>query len=201
MATEASVTEWIGLLKDGDQAAAQALWDRYFDRLVRLARQKLGHSPRRAADEEDVALSAFENLCRGVRDERFPKLDDRHDLWQVLVMLTDRKAKDQMRRVLTRQRVEVGESQCDAAEAGESGSGGMERFADVEPTPDFVAEMAEQYDRLLDILGDETLRQTARWKLEGYTNEEIAGKLGCVTRTVERKLDMIRQRWRDQYAR
>jgi len=66
---------------------------------------------------------------------------------------------------------------------------------DLEPTPDFVAQMAEQYEGLLGSLGDDTLRQIATWKLEGYTNAEIAGKLGCVTRTVERKLEMIRERW------
>ena len=51
-----SVTHWIGLLEAGDPAAAQKLWQAYFQRLVGLARKKLRGTPRRAADEEDVAL-------------------------------------------------------------------------------------------------------------------------------------------------
>jgi DNA-directed RNA polymerase specialized sigma24 family protein len=55
--------------------------------------------------------------------------------------------------------------------------------------------MTEECRRLLDRLGDETLRAVALWKMEGYTNREIAGKLGCVEHTVERKLRSIRLVW------
>jgi DNA-directed RNA polymerase specialized sigma24 family protein len=48
--------------------------------------------------------------------------------------------------------------------------------------------MAEQYLHLLGRLGNETLRRIATRKLEGYANEEIAARLGCGRRTVERKL-------------
>jgi DNA-directed RNA polymerase specialized sigma24 family protein len=57
MRPEASVTQWLDRLKAGDPDAAQKLWERYFGRLVGLARKKLRAVPRRAADEEDVALS------------------------------------------------------------------------------------------------------------------------------------------------
>ncbi len=57
-----------------------------------MASRKLGDLPRRVADEEDVVLSAFHDFLRGVEEGRFTRLDDREDLWQVLVMLTERKA-------------------------------------------------------------------------------------------------------------
>src|SRR6202034_1431934 len=102
MASDAdgSVTRWIGDLKAGGAAAAQPLWERYFDRLVRLARNKLRARPRRAAveDEEDAALSAFDSFCRGAARGRFPRLTDRDDLWRLLVVLTVRKALDQIQR-------------------------------------------------------------------------------------------------------
>src|SRR6185369_9252315 len=94
MRPEASVTQWINQLKAGDPDAAQKLWERYFRRLVSLARKKLRAAPRRAADEEDVALSAFGSFCRGAEQDRFPQLHDRLDLWQLLVLLTARKAVD-----------------------------------------------------------------------------------------------------------
>ena len=64
-----------------------------------------------------------------------------------------------------------------------------------EPTPDEAVEVAEECERLLNQLKDPKLRQVALWKLEGYTNEEIAKSLGCVLRTVERKLQAIREIW------
>ena len=91
---EGSVTRWLHELVAGDQAAAQELWNRYFQRLVGLARSKLRGAPRRAADEEDVALSAFDSFCRGAEQGRFPRLDDRDNLWRLLVVITERKACD-----------------------------------------------------------------------------------------------------------
>jgi len=92
MPAPGSVTAWIEQLKAGDAAAAATLWQGYFRRLVGLARQRLGAAPRGVADEEDVALSAFDSFCRAAAQGRLPHLDDRDDLWQVLMMLTARKA-------------------------------------------------------------------------------------------------------------
>src|SRR5258707_146165 len=92
MSSSGSVTHWISQLKAGDPVAAQKLWERYFQRLVGLGRKKLRGARRRVADEEDVALSVFEGLCRGAAAERFPQLCERNNLWGLLVVLTARKA-------------------------------------------------------------------------------------------------------------
>src|SRR2546423_6809687 len=98
MPPDKSVTHWLNLLQsEGDAAAAQRLWERYFHRLVGLARAKLQGQPRRAADEEDVALSAFASFCRAAEAGRFPRLADRHDLWRLLVTLTERQASNLVR--------------------------------------------------------------------------------------------------------
>ena len=55
--------------------------------------------------------------------------------------------------------------------------------------------MAEETTRYLALLDDETLQRLALWKLEGYSNQEIAKKLSMNVRTVERKLQSIRQCW------
>ena len=52
---ELSVSRWIIGAKEGDSQAFEVLWHCYFERLVRLARQRLADTPRRVADEEDVA--------------------------------------------------------------------------------------------------------------------------------------------------
>ncbi len=92
MAEGDSVTIWIRQLKIGDADAAQQLWNRYFERLVRLAQRRLVGAPCQMADEEDVALSAFNSVCIRAAEGKFPKLDDRQDLWRLLVTITVRKA-------------------------------------------------------------------------------------------------------------
>jgi DNA-directed RNA polymerase specialized sigma24 family protein len=195
-----SVTCWIGLLKAGDPAAAQKLWEGYFQRLVALARKKLRGIPRRAADEEDVALSALDSFCRGAERGRYPQLADRHDLWQHLVLVTARKAIDLVHYERRQKRgggAVRGESALLRAEDS-SAAAGLEQVADAEPTPAFAAQMAEECQRLLGMLTKPDLRSIALWKMEEYTNEEIAAKLGCVVRTVERKLRNIRAIWNQE---
>jgi DNA-directed RNA polymerase specialized sigma24 family protein len=199
---EGSVTRWIGDLKAGDAAAAQPLWERYFERLVGLARAKLRATrrPATAEDEEDAALSAFQSFCDGAARGRFPLLTDRDDLWRLLVVITARKAYAQMQR---RARLKRGGGrvlgECDLAASGDAdGDGaveGLDRVIGDEPTPEFAAMVAEQYGRLLDALGDDALRAVAVARMEGYTNDEIADRLGCARRTIARRLDLIRKTW------
>ena len=134
--------------------------------------------------------SAFDSFIRRAQRDEFPQLDDRDDLWQVLFVITVRKAIDQARREGRKVRGS-GRVRSLADLAGFD----AEQIEDLEATPAFAAQMTEECRRLLDLLDDETLRSVALWKMEGYTNAEIARKLGCVEQTVERKLQRIRRRW------
>jgi DNA-directed RNA polymerase specialized sigma24 family protein len=194
---EGSVTRLIGALV-GDEAdsAAEQLWRLYFDQLVRLAHARLKAAPRGVADEEDVALSAFDSFCRGAVKGRFPRLGDRGDLWRLLVTITARKAVDHLQRERCQRRGGgrvVGEAALDAADA-EAGRW-LEQVVGREPTPGFVAQVVDECRRLLEGLGDEGLRTVALLRMEGYSNDEIAERLGCGLRSVERKLERIRKRW------
>jgi hypothetical protein len=95
--SEGCVTRWVRELQAGDRDAAQKLWEGYFHRLVGLARTKLRGQACRAADEEDVALSAFDSFCRGAARGQFPRLDDSKNLWRLLVTLTERKVRRLLR--------------------------------------------------------------------------------------------------------
>ncbi|MGE0759499.1 MAG: ECF-type sigma factor [Pirellulaceae bacterium] len=191
-----SVSHWIAALKEGDAAAAQPLWQRYYRRLIALARKKLRTSRRRAADEEDVVQNAFHSFFRALEHGRFPQLGDRDSLWRLLVVITAHKALRQLAH------------ECRAKRGGGTSAGSMEinptetargaawlEIVGSEPTPDFAAQVADEYRRLLEMLGDESLRRVAVWKMEGYGNDEIASKLACSRRTVARKLDAIRILW------
>lgn len=194
----ASVTHWISQLKAGDRDAARQLWDRYFQRLVSLAHKKLHGAPRRAADEEDVALAALDSFFRAARDGRFPRLEGRDSLWRLLAEITVHKALRLLRAERARKRgggAVRGESVFrGAAEAGDEAAG-FEQVLGQAPTPADAAQFAEDYERLLDRLADPELKSIAVWALEGYTNSQIAEKLGKVESTVERKLKRIRSKW------
>jgi DNA-directed RNA polymerase specialized sigma24 family protein len=196
-----SVSEWIVQLKKGDQTASQRLWQRYVEQLVRLARLKLGPTPRGGADEEDAVNSAFAAFFRGMESGRFPQMIDRDDLWQVLVVLTERKCVDQRRRELAFKRgggAVHGDLAFGEPHAAESSQQGLEQIPDSSPTPEFAAEAAEEYQRLLSLLADDTLRRIALAKMEGYTNREISRALNLGLSSVERKLALIRSIWQQE---
>jgi RNA polymerase sigma factor (sigma-70 family) len=196
MSSHGSVTAWIDHLRAGDRAAAQPLWERYFQRLVGLAQAKLRRRlPTAMAGPEDVALSAFDSFCRGAEQGRFPQLSDRDDLWHLLLVITERKAIDLVNHEKAQKRGE-GKVRHEVSIAGESTvTAPFDKIAGREPTPEEAAQVAEQCRRLLDILADETLRTVAVAKMEGCTNEEIAKRLKCSVPTVERKLNRIRKIW------
>lgn len=195
MSEPGSVSHWIVALKAGDQTAAQRLWERYHARLIGLARQILQGARRREADEEDVVQNAFHSFFKGVTQGRFPQLSDRDNLWRLLVMLTARKAINLVRR----ERRQAGGVTLQPASPITSVEGDDEeallRVIGPEPTPELAAQIVEQYEALLGRLEDEKMRQIAVWKMEGFTNGEIARKLSCSRRTVIRKLETIRLLW------
>jgi DNA-directed RNA polymerase specialized sigma24 family protein len=189
---QGSVTHWLRGAESGGETASRELWRRYFESLVRLARARLRASPRAAEDEEDVALSAFDSFLAGAARGRFPRLDDRSDLWRILVTITTRKAVDQVQR---HRRQKRGGGRVLVASDAEDGGTPFGDTPGPDPTPEFAAMMAEECRLRLDALRDETLRRIALLKMEGCTNEEVAERLGCGLRTVVRKLDLIRKAW------
>jgi DNA-directed RNA polymerase specialized sigma24 family protein len=190
MYDEGSVTLWLGRLRAGDAAASadaiQRLWARYFSALVRLARARLPRAARRAADEEDIALSALDSFCRGEAAGRFAALEDRDDLWRILVTITLRKVCDA-----------IAHENRDKRGAGWTGAAAsaLDELLTREPSPEVAAQLADQVDHLVGRLGDDLLRRLALLKIQGHTEEEIAAELGVSPRTVRRKLGLIRRLW------
>jgi DNA-directed RNA polymerase specialized sigma24 family protein len=192
MSTRGSVTVWIAELKAGDELAAERLWETYFKKLVSLARRKLPRSLLAVADEEDAALSAFKSFFRGVEDRRFPRLEDRDDLWQLLVVLTDRKACRMRKREL---RAKRGGGKVRHLSLLDDAEHRIVAIIGHAPTPAFAAQLVEEIHLRMNAL-DEELRATALAKMEGYSNAEIAVRRGVVERTVERRLSVIRNLWK-----
>ncbi len=179
-----SITRLIRALEEGQGSAVGPLLEAYFDRLVQLARKRLGGLPGLASYDEDVALRSFQSICQGLRNpDRKHPVRNRDELWRLLATRTVSRAIDQMRK----------------HHAEESpGAFDVELLLAREPSPEDAAAMADECHRLLERLDDSELRQIALWKAEGETNEEIALRLNCVTRTIERKVSRIRVLWRHE---
>lgn len=181
-------------LKKGDDEAAHAVWERYFPDLVRVARYKLQDVRRTVEDEEDVAASALDSFCRAAQRGRFPDLADADGLWRLLSQMTARKAIDRIRR--RNRRKEVGES---ALNGNESSGDGFPAVAGHDPEPEIAVMFADQVRHAMQRLQDPELKQVALVKLDGLSNEEIAARLGCSVRTVERRLRLIRKIWEQEF--
>lgn len=202
MDSEGSITHLIRRLKSGDDAALGKIFERYYARVVGLARRKLG-TMRRMADEDDVAQSAFWGFYRSLKENRLPNLNNRQDLIGLLIVITARQAATQVEREMAKKRGGGnihGESVfAILARSGESGASADES-PDDRPLPDEQAMLAECYERYVGAL-PEDLRPVAEDDLAGWTHSEIAARFERSTRTVDRWIHTIGDTWRGLAAK
>jgi DNA-directed RNA polymerase specialized sigma24 family protein len=190
------VTLWIDQLRHGDDLAARNLWEHFFRRLYELAKHKLKLKTRPAYDEEDAAQSAFHSVCAGIIAGRFPDLQDRDSLWRLMLVITAQKVSNR-HRYDQRQRRDVRRNLSDSVFANSQDdfvAGGI-HVASREPTPEFAVEFVEVCERLFHGLEDANLKEIATLKMEGYTDIEVADRLKCSRRTVQRRITIIRRHW------
>lgn len=186
-----SITMMLADMKGGDEFAAQLLWDRFFDRVRGLAKKKLGGISKKSMDEEDIALSAINALYTGAKAGRFAKLEDRDDLWQILCMITSRKAASAWRKQSARK--EVGESII-GFNADDQNAIGLDHIASGKPNDAYMDSLSHTSKELLEGL-DDRLKEVALLKLKGFKNQEIADEIGRSIKSVERYLSLIREQW------
>jgi RNA polymerase sigma factor (sigma-70 family) len=198
MVHDGSVTRLIQLLRSADAAerdlAARLIWRRYFHGLLELARNNLNRRIRRRDDEEDVLQSMYKSFCLRQQRGEFD-LTSRDALWKLLVTITLRKARNTAKKH-TRDLRDIAREQT-IADRDESGSAhwALEQMDAAGPSPAEAALLNEALERRLEALADSELRQIALWRLEGYTNREIADQLDCTERSVERRMERIRSKW------
>ncbi len=197
--TDEAVTRWVESLEHGDEQAAARLWEYCFPRLLRYADKRLPQHLRRVLDEEDVALSAFKSFCMGAARGAFPDMQGRDELWRLLMCITSRKAQARMRHELREKRGsgKVGGESIFLKGANSFGSvAGIGNVADGgAPTPEVLAQFSDECEHLMNLLEDETVKAIALLRIEGYSVDEIARRVGCAKRSVERRLKLIRKTW------
>jgi DNA-directed RNA polymerase specialized sigma24 family protein len=188
MADSGTITRCIRELESGESSrrnmAARELWEFFFADLMCYARRRLqaANVSRGAADEEDAAERAFTKVCRGIERGQL-KLSSRIDLRKVLRTAAAREVITLLHR--------------SKREAGTTGDESLlEQIPDTAMPTELLLLAFDACQRLLELLGDDTLRQIAIWKLVGHTNDAIRIQLGCSLATVERILAHIRETWR-----
>ena len=199
MEPDASVTRLIRLLRDDDRAvrdmAASLIWQRYFRDLLDLARKNLDRRVRQGPTRKTWFKACSRASARQGRGEF--DLADRDELWRLLVTITLRKARNAARDH-HRDRRDISREQTLSASADDDRScpdWALELMDASAPSPAEAAVLSEALERRLAALAVPELRQIALWRLEGYTNREIADQLDCTERSVERKLERIRSKW------
>lgn len=194
MQTDSTLSTWLMRLQgDQNELAAEKLWDRISPRVQDLSRRLLQRFDLPTViDEDDVTISVFASLCSGLQSQQFPELRDSDSLWKLLILMTVRKVNDHAKIYRAKKRG-----------SGEPLRGKnrleLDQLLDVRPEPSLEAMMNEQCHAMLKDLNDPVLELLVLLKMDGYTNDEIAERLGYSRRTVQRMLNIVRDAW-SQYV-
>jgi RNA polymerase sigma-70 factor (ECF subfamily) len=169
----------VAAYKAGSETAAHNLFDRYCEKLMRLARRRIGHRMASRIDPEDPVQSAFRTFFARVRSDQFT-FEGESDLFKLLVRLTVNKTLRQIAHHRAAKRDPARE-----AGQGPDEHGLLNQIIAAEPQPLVQVAVMEEFERFLTQL-PEFDRKVLELKFEGYTTAEIAGKLGSYDRKIRR---------------
>ncbi len=198
MSSMGSLTTRIQDLRSPDvrqrDEAARVIWDHFEARLRSLVRRHLDNRIRCREDEQDILQSMYASFCHGQLEGRACP-GSRQELWKLLVRITLCKVVNTANRHLAARR-DVRRERAPAGRRDDSGHFPrwmLDHVDRMEVGPDEKLVAMEEFERLLQAL-PEDLRRIVIWKLDGYTNAEVAAMIGRTVRCVELKLQLIRKR-------
>jgi DNA-directed RNA polymerase specialized sigma24 family protein len=178
-----SITALLSRVKSADHDAVRALFNNCYARVAAISLRKLGGTPKRAFDNDDVANSAFHEFLSGAAEGRFKKLENREDVWQVLALLVGDKIGDRLRH------------ECRLKRGGGEPCVPLENIAEAvsaHDDPSLEAEINDAKNFFLANLPSDDHRRVVQLLAEGRTHEEIAEILTLSVRTVDRRVEDVR---------
>jgi len=175
----------IELWRKGDQNAARQIVERYVDRLVTLARRRLSQRLASRVDPEDIVQSAFRSFFARAREGRFV-FAEQDDVCKLLVRITLHKTLRQVAFHKAAKRDPSAET-----EQGEHHHETLLAVLDGEPTPEATVAFLDQLEHFFNQLNS-TERQILEMRIQGYSNDEIAEKLGTYDRKIRRVIEHVR---------
>lgn len=178
--------ERLAAFKAGSESAARELFDKYCERLMALARRRIGARMTGRIDPEDVLQSAFRTFFARVKNDQF-SFHGEDDLCKLLVRLTVRKALRQVAHHRAAKRNAERE-----AGRGDGNDDLIEQIVAVSPSPEMEVAVADEIGRFVARLTP-VERQILELRLEGYGTVEIADKIGSYDRKVRRVLERLQE--------
>lgn len=192
------ISALIRSVEKGEQTATTELWAHCYPRLLLYAKRKLPEHLRRILDEEDVALSAFKSFCFRAKDGTLGEIAGREELWRLLFCITSRKAQGYVRHQTRKKRGGGQVGGESTFKMGDHSNHGIDQVAGQVHSPLSLQEFEGQCKDMFDMLDDDLLQTIALLRVEGYSVDEIAERLDCAKRSVERRLKLIRSIWASQ---
>lgn len=183
--------ELVNEVQAGSESAAKGLFDKYCERLLRLAKRRIGQRMSSRFDPEDVVQSAFRTFFTRVKNDEF-EFEHEDDLFKLLVRLT-------VRKTLRRIQYHRADKRNPEAEMGHQ-SDGSEIFAHVasgEPTAEVEVALLDEFEKFVGQLPDLD-RQVLELKVQGFSTVEIADRLGTYDRKVRRIIERLEEMSDDQ---
>ena len=171
--------------RNGDQDAARELFDAYVARLVPLARRRISQRLASRVDPEDIVQSVFRTFFARLKDDKF-EINDQDDLFRLLMRITVHKTLRQIAHHKAAKRDPSLElAQSDSAQEQ------LLQLLTTEPTPEATVTFLDQLEHFMGQL-QATDREILTLRLQGFSTEEIAQKLGSYDRKIRRVLERIR---------
>jgi len=174
----------IAQFKAGSESAARELFDRYCERLMRLARRRIGQRMSSRVDPEDILQSAFRTFFARVRNDEF-SFHQEDDLFKLLVRLTVRKTLRQIAFHRAGKRNPARETTQPTSDADL-----LLQISSPDPPPEVEVALVDEFTQFLGRLPPLD-RDVLGLKLQGYSTIEIAEQLGSYDRKIRRILDRI----------
>jgi len=176
--------ELLAAFKGGSESAARELFDKYCERLMKLARRRIGQRMTSRIDPEDVLQSAFRSFFGRVKNDEF-SFHGEDDLFKLLVRITVHKTLRQ----IAFHRAAKRNPELEAVNAVD-GDDLLALVAAPEPPPEVEIALLDEFENFMGQL-PAFEREVLDLKLRGLSTVEIADQLGSYDRKVRRILERI----------
>lgn len=177
--------ELIERCRRGDEDAAREVFDAYVARLIPLARRRISQRLASRVDPEDIVQSVFRTFFARLKDDKF-EINDQDDLFRLLVRITVHKTLRQIAHHKAAKR----DPNMEMPQSDSTNEQVLQLLSN-EPTPEATVTFLDQLEHFLGQLQPQD-RQILELRMEGFSTEEIAKKLGSYDRKVRRVLERIR---------
>ncbi|HYV37222.1 MAG TPA: sigma-70 family RNA polymerase sigma factor [Gemmataceae bacterium] len=185
MNEKVTMAELMQDMQAGNAQAAEALFQRYSDRLTRVAEQHMNRKVAQREDGADVVQSVFRTFFRRNDNGQF-RIDSSAQIWRLLVEITVLKARE-------RGRFHTAARRNVAVETNGQDQSWLVAAAGREPGPEEATILEDTVDALLAGLPPQ-YGEILQLRLQGQTVVDVAAQLSVSRQTVYRMLALLQHR-------